>query len=106
MGKRIHNSGMSDGILGMDPHFRGRMVKRAISLPKELDDKLAGLARAKAVSYSSVLRLAAERLLRRLEADEVREAYSRYYAGAGRRQADEGLADELAAASEEAWPEP
>lgn len=80
------------------------MVKRAISLPRDIDSRLSDLAESEGVSYSSVVRRAAEALLRRREAQEVREAYARYYSDPRRRASDEELARDLSSASEDVWP--
>lgn len=80
-----------------------RVVKRAISLPKELDAQLKELSEATDRSYSGLVCEALGMYLKEKERREIERAYATYYAGA-RSGKDAELAAELTRLSERSWP--
>ncbi|MFC1521702.1 ribbon-helix-helix protein, CopG family [Elusimicrobiota bacterium] len=79
-------------------------VKRAISLPKPLDEKLCELAESLHQTYSGIVRQAVVNYLKQREHFEVRESYAKYYSDKKNLQSDLELADGLSGLSQEEWP--
>ena len=77
-------------------------VKRAISLPSDIDGKIATLSRKEGMSYSSVVQQAVWYFLKRREDLEMEKAYRDYYASPARRKESEQLSAEMMAVTQ--WP--
>lgn len=80
------------------------VVKRAISLPKDIDEHLHELAQEKHLSFSGVIYEAAEQLLKEEEYCKVHEAYAHYYSKGESVKKDAGLAQDFWRLSRENWP--
>jgi len=79
-------------------------IKRAISLPIQLDESLRRLARRDKKSYSGLIREAVEQYLKIERGSRMEEAYARYYASPGAHKEGEALAREMWEASGRSWP--
>ena len=81
-----------------------RVVKRAVSLPRDLDTQIEQFSRASHQAYSTIVRLALGSFVEKLEELEVERAYRAYYNDAT-KAADTKLAGELFAVSKRSWPD-
>lgn len=79
-------------------------VKRAISLPKELDAKIRALSEGLKRSYSGLVCEAVGMYLADRERMELDEAYARYYSDPKNVKRDKELAKEMERLSAECWP--
>ena len=70
-------------------------VKRAISLPREQDERLQSLAKRRKAPYSRLIQHAIDLFLRREEMDRIASSYKRYYASAGNAARERGAARDL-----------
>jgi hypothetical protein len=80
-------------------------VKRAVSLPKELDSYLSAMARESGRSYSGLVAEAIGVFRGSLERSRMAQAYAEYYADKGRVKSDAASAREMANASAAGWPD-
>ncbi len=71
------------------------VVKRAISLPRDIDKHLHELAQEKHLSFSGVIHEAAEQLLKKEEYCRVHKAYARYYSKGESVKKDAELAQDF-----------
>lgn len=82
----------------------GGAVKRAISLPKSLDEKLIALISGGGRTYSGTIREAVELYLKSLESRDVEAVYARYYSQPEPARQDRALAREVSDLPWRHWP--
>lgn len=82
-----------------------RKIKRAVSLPPDLDSYLSALARESGRSYSGLVAEAVSEYRRLAERSRMARAYMDYYSEKGREKRDAAQAREMANASAAGWPE-
>lgn len=80
-------------------------VKRAVSLPRELDSYLSSMARESGRSYSGLVAEAIGVYRRSLERSRMAQAYAEYYADEERAKRDAAQARGMANASAAGWPD-
>lgn len=80
-------------------------VKRAVSLPKELDSYLSVMARESGRSYSGLVAEAIGVYRRSLERSRMARAYAEYYGDKERAKRDATRAQEMANSSAAGWPD-
>ena len=97
--------GLTGYTTGMNISHTKGVVKRAVSLPKDLDAKLIGLVSSGGGTYSGLVREALEVYLKQKEDVEMEAAYVKYYADPKNRKADEKSAREMWAGSQRTWAE-
>ena len=79
------------------------VVKRAISLPKDLDARLVELLKGSERTYSGLVCEALGVYLRERDRMQLEKAYARYYRK-GLSKEHRGLIEDFARLSAQAWP--
>ena len=96
--------GLTGYTIGMNISHTKGVVKRAVSLPKDLDAKLIGLVSSGGGTYSGLVREALEVYLKQKEDVEDRRPMS-VLRRPKNRKADEKSAREMWAVSQRTWAE-
>lgn len=84
---------------------QGGAIKRAISIPRALDEKVARVSREMKKPYSNVVQAALDLFIDRLSEIELEREYRRYYQRKDSHVADAALSTEMFAISKKSWPE-
>lgn len=82
-----------------------RVVRRAISLPPDLDSQILSVVRETHQPYSTVVKMALDSYVETIKQAELERAYQAYYGAKDRQAADSKLAREFFGASKKAWPD-
>jgi len=84
------------------------VTKRAVSLPKELSDRVADAAQAHHLTYSGLIREALVKYFKDLQEKELEKAYKDYYTDPKNAQSIKEqmeMVHDFSKAAEEIWPE-
>lgn len=81
------------------------VVKRAISLPKDQDEKIKKIAKSRKAPYSAVVRAAIDLFLKQSTEKAMEEAYQNFYSDAEEVRKEDLLVKELSGIAYKAWPD-
>ena len=83
----------------------GGSVKRAVSLPRGLDEEVLKVCKSTRRPYSAVIQVALSKFIARVREAELDRAFRDYYGQKDVRDAEAKLAADMFLSSEEGWPE-
>lgn len=83
----------------------GNVVKRAVSLPKELANQVQDVAHSQHVSYSGLIREALIRYFQDLRDRELEQIYEKYYSKPENGKAEKEAVKDFSKLSAKVWPE-
>ena len=81
------------------------VVKRAVSLPRDLDASVQRISQFTHQPYSAVVRDALGAYVERVKESQFEAAYRAYYKNEPARSADNQLTDELFRYAKDVWPD-
>jgi len=79
-------------------------VKRAVSLPRRLDETVLRISKETHVAYSAVVRTALDRFVEHMEEAHLEEAYRAYYQDEQTKTQHARLSEDFFAFTREHWP--